>query len=108
MRSNLKQAIVYIITNQRNGTLYIGVTSNIVRRILEHKNKSKESFTSRYDLNTLVYYELANTMRAAITREKQLKKWKRKWKIRLIEELNPSWEDLFPALFENGLLPPQE
>lgn len=93
--SKIKNPTVYILANQKNGTLYIGVTSNISKRIYEHKNHLIEGFSDKYDVTTLVWYELHETMESAITREKQLKKWKRGWKIELIEEKNPQWIDLY-------------
>ena len=90
-----KQPAVYIITSKRNGTLYIGVTSDLVKRIWEHKNNLVEGFTKRYKVHRLVWYELHATMESAITREKRLKNWKRKWKLDLIESTNPDWEDLY-------------
>ena len=93
-----KQAAVYLLASQRNGTLYIGVTSNLVKRIWEHRNNAVEGFTKRYGVHTLVYYEQHTTMEAAITREKQLKKWNRAWKLRLVEERNPDWRDLSPEI----------
>ncbi|OGK09200.1 hypothetical protein A2767_06640 [Candidatus Roizmanbacteria bacterium RIFCSPHIGHO2_01_FULL_35_10] len=85
---------VYILTNKRNGTLYIGVTNNLYKRVWEHKNKITDGFTSKYGLKTLVYYEIHENVESAIKREKQLKKWKRLWKLRIIEEKNPEWNDL--------------
>ncbi|MDP1653868.1 MAG: GIY-YIG nuclease family protein [Rhodocyclaceae bacterium] len=93
-----KQPTVYILASQRNGTLYIGVTSNLIKRIWEHRNNAAEGFTKSYGVHTLVYYEQHATMGAAITREKQLKKWNRAWKLRLIEERNPDWRDLWPEI----------
>jgi len=81
----------------RNGTLYVGVTGNLAKRTFEHKNNSFDGFTKKYAVNKLVYYELAQDIRSAITREKQLKKWKRTWKLNLIERVNPNWEDLDPG-----------
>ena len=95
-----KQPAVYLLASQRNGTLYIGVTSNLVKRIREHKNNIFEGFTQKYQVHCLVYYELQGSMEAAILREKQLKKWKRAWKLRLIEENNPLWADLNESLFK--------
>lgn len=92
------QAWVYILASDRNGTLYIGVTSDLVRRVHEHKSKVVEGFTSKYDVQKLVYFEDAPEIEAAIVREKQLKKWNRAWKIRLIEERNPYWNDLFETI----------
>ena len=86
---------VYILANDRNGTIYIGITSNLEKRIREHKTKVYEqSFTSKYEINKLVYYESTENAESAITREKQLKNWKRNWKIDLIEKVNPQWKDL--------------
>lgn len=94
----MKQPAVYILTSKRNGTLYIGVTSDLIKRIWEHKNNVVKGFTEKYNVHQLVYYELHDSMEAAITREKQLKKWNRAWKIRLIEESNPKWNDLYEDL----------
>jgi putative endonuclease len=82
----------------RKGTLYIGVTSNLIRRIYEHKNDLVDSFSKRYQIHDLVYFEHTNDSLSAITREKQLKKWNRKWKIRLIEKSNPDWRNLYDEL----------
>ena len=84
----------YIMASARNGTLYVGVTSNLPKRIGEHKDGVVEGFTKEYGCKDLVWYELHETPMAAITREKQLKKWNRAWKLRLIEEMNPKWRDL--------------
>jgi putative endonuclease len=90
----LKNYYVYILTNKSNKVLYTGVTNNLTRRVYEHKHKLIEGFTSKYNLNKLVYYEITNYVGAAIQREKQIKGWLRKKKIDLIESLNPDWEDL--------------
>jgi putative endonuclease len=90
-----KQPAVYILASGRNGTLYIGVTSDLQKRIWEHKNDLIEGFTKRYSVHRLVYYELHDEMVSAITREKQIKKWKRDWKLNLIEGQNPDWNDLW-------------
>ena len=90
-----KQPAVYIIASKRNGTLYIGVTSDLVKRIWEHKNNMVEGFTKRYNVHRLVWYELYANMESAITREKRLKNWKRKWKLALIERSNPKWPDFY-------------
>ena len=83
------------MSNRKNGTLYIGVTSDIVKRVFEHKEKLVDGFTKKYALDTLVYYELFDSIEEAIKREKQLKKWNRAWKIELIEKFNPTWKDLY-------------
>jgi putative endonuclease len=91
---------VYILASRPNGTLYIGVTGNVARRIWQHKQGLVEGFTKRYDVHRLVYCEPFAHPRDAIQREKQLKKWNRAWKIRLIESINPGWEDLSPTLID--------
>ncbi|MCW1970063.1 MAG: GIY-YIG nuclease family protein [Anaerolineae bacterium] len=88
------QPVVYILASQKNGTLYIGVTSNLLERVNQHKSGLYDGFTQKYNVKILVYFENFPTMIEAITREKQLKKWNRAWKIQLIEENNPSWKDL--------------
>ena len=93
-----KQPVVYILASKRNGTLYIGVTSDLVKRVWQHKNDVAEGFTKKYGVHTLVYYEMHADMTEAIRREKQLKKWNRAWKIELIEKENPEWLDLWPTL----------
>ncbi len=93
-----KQPCVYILASQRNGTLYIGVTSDLVKRVWEHQHNLVEGFTQRYGVHTLVYFEPHDTMEEAIRREKQLKKWNRAWKIVLIEQHNPQWEDLWSTI----------
>ena len=94
----MKSPCVYIIASQRNGTLYTGVTSDLIKRIWEHKNELVEGFTKKYRVYRLIYFELHPDMDSAITREKQIKKWNRKWKLRLIEEHNPDWNDLYQEL----------
>ncbi len=89
---------VYILANKKNGTLYIGVTSDLVNRIWQHKNNFVEGFTKKYATHTLVFFENVEDMRSAIKREKQLKKWERQWKINLIEKQNPEWKDLYPSI----------
>ncbi len=92
------QAYVYILASRKHGTLYIGVTSNLVQRVWQHKHNEVEGFTSKYSVHHLVYYEMTESIRTAIEREKQLKKWNRKWKVNLIESMNPNWRDLFEGL----------
>ena len=94
----IKKFHVYILASKRNGTLYIGVTSNLVKRIHEQKSKLVAGFTRNYDVSVLVYYEEHSNAQAAITREKQLKKWRRKWKLSLIEKFNPTWADLYKQI----------
>ena len=91
------QPAVYILASKRNGTLCISVTSDLVKRIWEHKEKQVEGFTKRYGVHRLVWYELHDSMESAILREKSLKKWKRVWKLDLIEKDNPDWEDLYSS-----------
>ena len=93
-----KYPAVYILASERNGTLYIGVTSNLVKRIWEHRNHVAPGFTDRYGVSMLVFYEAHACMESAIRREKLLKKWKRDWKVRLIEEGNPQWRDLWSEI----------
>ena len=90
----MKDYFVYILASQRNGTLYIGVTNNLERRIIEHKNNLVEGFTKKYNIHKLVYCEQIGDINLAIMREKQLKRWNREWKLRLIEKENPNWLDL--------------
>ena len=92
------QYFVYILASKRNGTLYIGVTNNLLERVNQHKTNLVEGFTKKYAVHNLVYYEAYKDIYDAIAREKHMKKWKRKWKIKLIEKLNPNWEDLFYTL----------
>ena len=94
----MKQPFVYILTNDRNTTLYIGVTSNLVQRVYQHKNKLIEGFSAKYNLHKLIYFEQFDDMYNAILREKRLKKWDREWKNQLIDQRNPSWIDLYPSL----------
>lgn len=91
----MKQYYVYILASQRNGTLYVGVTSNIEKRVYEHKNSLAEGFTKKYKVHLLVHVEMFDNPEDAIKREKQLKAWKRKWKLNLIEVNNPDWNDLY-------------
>jgi putative endonuclease len=93
-----EQPAVYIMASKRNGTLYIGVSRNLARRIWEHRNDLVDGFTKRHVVHCLVYFEFHEDMNAAIAREKQLKKWNRAWKLELIERENPRWEDLWDEL----------
>ena len=93
-----RQPAVYMVASKRNGTLYVGVTSNLAKRVWEHKNNVVEGFTRRYGLHRLVWYEVHETMESAIVREKRIKSWRRIWKLELIEAANPDWEDLYDAI----------
>jgi putative endonuclease len=94
----MKHPAVYILASKYKGTLYIGVTSDLVQRVWQHKHDQVEGFTKQYRVHTLVYYELHADMIEAITREKQLKKWNRAWKMELIEKQNPHWRDLWEEI----------
>ena len=93
-----KQPAVYILASKRNGTLYTGVTSDLVKRVWEHRNNMVEGFTKRYGVHRLVWYEVHESILSAIQREKRLKEWKRIWKINLIEKTNPNWKDLYDTI----------
>ena len=93
-----KQPAVYLLANKKNGTLYIGVTSDLVKRIWEHKNDLVDGFSKRYGIHNLVWYELHESMESAIQREKRVKGWKRTWKIELIQGSNPGWQDLYSTI----------
>jgi len=93
-----KQPAVYILASKRNGTLYIGVTSDLVKRVWEHKNNMVEGFTKRYGVHQIVWYEVHESMESAIMREKRLKDWKRAWRLGLIESKNPNWLDLYDTI----------
>jgi len=93
-----RQPGVYILANKRNGTLYVGVTSDLVKRIWEHRNNVAEGFTKQYNVHRLVWYELHESMESAINREKRLKDWRRAWKLELIESKNPGWLDLYDTI----------
>ena len=94
----MKQYYVYILASKKNGTLYIGITNNLPKRVFEHKNNLVEGFTQKYNVHNLVYYEQYSDVYSAIIREKRLKKCKRRWKIELIEKINPDWKDLYHDL----------
>jgi putative endonuclease len=92
------QYYVYILASDLGGTLYIGVTNDLVRRVHEHKTKAADGFTKKYGVDRLVYFEAFSDVKFAIQREKQLKKWNRAWKVRLIEEVNPNWDDQYSKI----------
>ncbi len=94
----MKQFYVYILSNKRNGTLYVGVTSDLLKRVYEHKSDLVDGFSKKYGIHNLVWYEQHKTAESAISREKQIKKWNRKWKLELIDRNNPFWEDLYQEL----------
>ena len=94
----MKRPAVYLLASAPRGTLYLGVTSNLVKRIWQHRERHAKGFTQRYDIKTLVWYEQHHTMASAIAREKSIKKWARGWKLELIEATNPSWRDLWDEI----------
>ena len=94
-----KQPCVYILASKQYGTLYVGVTSNLLQRIAQHKQKTHTGFTKKYNVQSLVWYEMHETMESAIQKEKAIKFWKRDWKLKTIQEANPNWEDLYEKLF---------
>jgi len=96
--ARMKQPCVYLLTNDRNGTLYIGVTSDLIQRIWQHKEGVVDGFSKKYGLKMLVWFELHSTMESAIAKEKAMKEWKRGWKLELIEKANPEWRDLYEDL----------
>ena len=98
MLGSMKQPCVYLLASHYHGTLYVGVTSDLVKRVWQHRNGAIEGFTRRYRVRDLVWYEQHDDMPAAIAREKAIKEWRRAWKIRLIETMNPEWKDLYPAI----------
>ena len=95
-----RQPAVYILANKRNGTLYTGVTSDLIKRVWQHKNNIIDGFTKQYNIHMLVWYEIHETMESAINREKRLKSWDRKWKLDLIENMNPEWKDLYTSIIQ--------
>ena len=101
----MKNYYVYMLASGKNGTLYVGVTNDILRRLDDHKQKSTHSFTGKYDVNKLVYVEQTENIEAAIAREKQLKNWRRDWKLALIEKANPNWNDLSLDFLDSGSSP---
>lgn len=98
-----RQACVYIMSNRQNGTLYISVTSQLIKRVWQHKSARMPGFSQRHHTNLLVYYELSDSMYTAILRERQIKTWRRQWKIDLIESLNPQWTDLYETLLPSAI-----
>lgn len=94
----MKKFCVYILASKKNGTLYIGITSNPIQRIYQHKHKLVKGFTEKYDVHLLVYFEIFSDVKDALYREKQLKWWKREWKIKLIQNHNPDWKDLYEQI----------
>ena len=103
MKSDMKNPTVYLLASQRNGTLYVGVTSDLVNRVWQHRTDEMDGFSKKYNVHLLVWYEQHPSMESAIIREKAIKKWKRAWKVVLIEESNPDWGDLWPMM--NGWSP---
>ena len=97
----MRQFFVYILASKRNGTLYVGMTNDLARRMREHRSGHNSGFTKRYHVHMLVHYEIAPTAETAITREKQVKKWNRAWKLELIERSNPTWTDLCSELLDD-------
>lgn len=97
---HMKESYVYILASKYNGTLYIGLTTDLIKRIWEHKNKFVPGFTNKYNVTMLVYYEIFNDIRLAAAREKRLKEWKRQWKIDLIQKMNPDWQDLYRNIIQ--------
>ncbi|KTD11234.1 GIY-YIG nuclease family protein [Legionella jamestowniensis] len=96
----MKESYVYILASKYNGTLYIGLTSDLIRRVWEHKNKFVPGFTQKYNVTNLVYYEMFNDISLSAAREKRLKEWKRQWKIDLIQKNNPEWKDLYHEIVQ--------
>jgi putative endonuclease len=94
----MKRFYVYILSSKRNGTLYTGITSDLIKRVYEHKNNLIDGFTKKYNVHCLVWYEIHESAESAISREKQIKKWKRAWKMKLIEQYNPEWNDLYETI----------
>ena len=97
------RAYVYILSSMKNGTLYTGVTTDLMRRVHEHRSGLVKGFTQKYKVHRLVYFEIHEDVRQAIYREKQIKKWNRSWKIRLIKRFNPEWTDLYPEIAGVGV-----
>jgi len=102
----MKQFYVYILCSKRNGTLYTGVTSDLIKRVYQHKNDLVQGFSKQYGVHQLVWYEVHESSETAITREKQIKKWSRLWKLNLIEQFNPEWNDLYETITHSTGFPP--
>ena len=98
IKQSLKQYFIYILTNYSNRVLYIGITNNLVKRVYEHKSKLVDGFTKKYNVTKLVYFEMADDPFVAITREKQIKHWRRSWKLELIKKVNPDFSDLYSSI----------
>ena len=98
MKRQLHYYFVYIMAKARNSTFYVGITSDLQKRVWEHKNEVADSFTKKHNIKNLVYYEIFDNPENAIRREKRLKKWNRSWKMKVIEEMNPNWEDLYEKI----------
>jgi len=98
VKRDMKNPTVYLLASQRNGTLYVGVTSDLVNRVWQHRTDEMDGFSKKYNVHLLVWYEQHPSMESAIIREKAIKKWKRAWKVVLIEESNPDWGDLWPMI----------
>ena len=98
----MSEYFVYILANKRNGTLYTGVTNDLLRRVFEHKNNFVAGFTKKYSVHTLVYFEQHDNFDAALQREKQIKEWKRRWKLELIEKVNPLWKDMYDEVLSHS------
>jgi len=105
MMVDRKQFFVYILCSKRNGTLYTGVTSDLIKRVYEHKNKLADGFTKKYGVHRLIWYEMHDAAETAIPREKQIKKWNRAWKLEVIEQMNPDWKDLYDELVNTSRFP---
>ncbi len=103
MGSVMQEHYVYILAGKRNGTLYVGMTKSLTKRVVRHKDHRANQFTAKYDVNKLVYYEKQNSLEDAVKREKQIKKWRRQWKIKVIERANPEWDDLFSELIKGKI-----
>ncbi|MFH1371998.1 MAG: GIY-YIG nuclease family protein [Planctomycetota bacterium] len=101
----MREYYVYILASKKNGTLYVGMTEELRKRVVSHKNKRGCKFTGDYEINKLVYFEVCKDKQTAMMREKQLKKWNRRWKIRIIEQNNPKWEDLYTTICKKRTCP---